>query len=126
MKTPITKIILLSIALLLTPVLNYSMAYTASYTSYSVVQKQAAPSSHYHTTSGKHEHSVCSTFNNSEGSGSHTDKQCSISCCGSLTFLTTTVSLLANLFSHPAYYDNIPPLAASINLGTQLPPPKLA
>lgn len=124
MKTSITKIILLSIALLLTPVLNYSMAYTVSQTNHSAVQKQLkkSASSYYHAKSDKHV--VCSTINNSTGSSHQTDEQCDISCCGSLIFLTTTVSLLTSLFLHPAYYNNIPPLAASINLDMQLPPPR--
>jgi len=131
-KISITKSILLSIALVFTPLLNYSMAHSLSQINHSARTQFQMPaaSSHYHSNTATGNNNIyCSAVtdssgNHSAGSCHQKGEQCNISCCGSLTFISAAASLPDNLLLPPVYYHHLPPLAASINIDIHLPPPR--
>jgi len=127
MKISMTKIIVLSISLLFTPFLNYSMAFTGTQTSTTSHEHQNISSSEqHHTTLGQDEIKHCSISGDHGKCNHESNEQCSTSCCVSIVLLSTTSQIFEYSFIFPNYYNSFMQRAESINIDNQLRPPQFA
>jgi len=129
MQVSMTKIILLSITLLFTPLLNYSVASGIGIpqTSHSK-QELLTLSTPYHTMSDMQQnmHDSNNHNMNMDKCNHQMGDQCNISCCGNVVFISATNPVLIKTSLHPTYFSTYKKPAASINLDGQLRPPKSA
>lgn len=127
MKISMTRIILLSITLLFTPFLNYSMAFDVTQTNPSTQEHHKVSSSQdHHKASSEHESKHCSISDEHGKCNHENNEQCGTSCCVSIVLFTTNYQPLENFSSLQYFYNTFKQHAESKNIDNQLRPPQFA
>jgi len=124
-KMTILRIMLLSVTLVFTPLLNYSMASTLdSTTTEPHDHLEASLSNHHHTSSENHDFKKCSLESGAGVCNHQADEQCATSCCVNILLMSSSTPVLIIPTIHQSHYNTFMQHAKVKSIDNQLRPPQ--
>jgi len=123
----ILRIMLLSVTLVFTPLLNYSMAATEGNTKSTPHEHlEGATSSHHHTSSENHDVKHCSLESGIGVCNHQADEQCATSCCVNILLMSSSALVLTIPTIHQSHYNTFIQHAKTKSIDNQLRPPQFS